>query len=409
MKERLTKKDILTIPNALSLLRILLIPLFVWLYVGEERPYASVAVVVFSGLTDIADGYIARHFHMVSDVGKILDPIADKLTQAAILLCLVCRWKELYWVFALLCLKELLQGLFGYAAIRVTGEVMSARWYGKVSTGVFYGTMILLFLFPNIPEIGFYVLVSLCVAALMLAMLLYVRYYLDIVWDVLLPGRSRKGVALKTFMLLMWAAVIAFCWFHRDAVTVDGILRITPHSMLLAVLFMLGLFALKSLSVVIYSGILYAASGILFPLPLAIAVNILGTGVMAALPYFLGRKMGGEALDSYVEKHKNANLLRRLRMGNTFWYTFLIRIINVLPFDIVSAYFGAMKASLTPYLLGTVIGMAPTCVLFPILGMNITNPRSPQFLISAAIEIAIMLASFGTILIMRRKGDKEKN
>ena len=177
IRKYLTKEQILTIPNVLSLFRLLLIPLMIYLYVAEERPYAALAVVAVSGLTDIADGYIARHFNMVSDVGKVLDPIADKLTQAALLICLASRYRVIYWVFALLCVKETLQTFFGYAAIRATGEVLGARWYGKVSTGVFYGVMILLMLFPELPETWAYILIGLCAAALAMALVLYVRYY----------------------------------------------------------------------------------------------------------------------------------------------------------------------------------------------------------------------------------------
>lgn len=180
MKRRLTKKDILTIPNAMSLFRILLIPLIIYLYSVEKFRYAAVGAVALSGLTDMADGYIARHFNMVSDVGKILDPIADKLTQAALLICLAGRYRVIYWVFALFCLKELLQGLLGLLAIRTTGEVQSARWYGKVSTGVFYGTVLLLLLIADMPEAWAYTLIGICTAALTAAMLLYMYHYLSL-------------------------------------------------------------------------------------------------------------------------------------------------------------------------------------------------------------------------------------
>ena len=107
-------------------------------------------------------------------------------------------------------------------------------------------------------------------------------------------------------------------------------------------------------------------------------------------------------------KHKNAAMLQRLRMENTFLYTTLIRIINILPFDIMSAYFGATQTRFVPYLLGSVLGMISSCVLFPILGTNITNPRSPQFLISAAIELVIMAASFLVLVYVRRRSGLEK-
>lgn len=181
MKRKLTKKDIFTIPNALSLFRILLIPLFVRLYLTPGCSFASVLVVALSGVTDVADGYIARHFNMISDIGKILDPVADKLTQAAILICLATRYRVIYWVVALLVVKELMQGSLGLAAVRASGEMQMALWYGKMSTSVFYVSMIVLLLFPNIPVNIAYILIGLCAAALLLALILYTRHYLSFI------------------------------------------------------------------------------------------------------------------------------------------------------------------------------------------------------------------------------------
>ena len=82
---------------SLSVVRLLLIPVIVWLYCGKQEYTAAVVVILLSGITDIADGIIARKYHMVSDFGKILDPIADKLTQAAIILCLTYNY-PLMWV-----------------------------------------------------------------------------------------------------------------------------------------------------------------------------------------------------------------------------------------------------------------------------------------------------------------------
>lgn len=83
---RLFKRDqIFTIPNLLSLVRLLMIPMIIWLYCEKEDYVAAAVMIVLSGLTDIADGIIARKFHLVSDLGKLLDPVADKLTQAALI------------------------------------------------------------------------------------------------------------------------------------------------------------------------------------------------------------------------------------------------------------------------------------------------------------------------------------
>ena len=87
----MSQKKIITIPNILSFFRLCLIPVIIWLYTVEKNDAAAGAVLILSGATDVADGFIARHFHMISDLGKVLDPIADKLTQAAMLFSLCTR------------------------------------------------------------------------------------------------------------------------------------------------------------------------------------------------------------------------------------------------------------------------------------------------------------------------------
>ncbi len=403
LKFRFGKKDILTIPNLLSLFRILLIPQIVWLYAAAGKDTAALIAVAVSAVTDVADGFIARRFHMVSELGKVLDPIADKLTQAALLICLAFRYPVLYWVFALFALKEILQGLLGLAVVKATGKMQFARWYGKLSTVVFYSTMFLLLLPVELPETLVRILILLCTAALMLAMICYTRDYLAIVWNALFPGSSRRSLGVRLFMLFMWIAAVIFFWLHRDCVSVEGTLRILPRSMILAVLLMLGLFALKSFSVVIHAGLLYAVSGILFPLPLAIGVNVLGTLLMASLSYGLGKQLGGGNIDAIVESHRNAVVLRKLQRENAFVFTAVTRLINLLPFDVISAYFGATQTPLAPYLLGSAAGMAAACVLFPLMGAYIVDVGSPRFIVSAVLEAVILLASLLTLLAVRSR------
>ena len=176
IKSRLTKKDILTIPNLLSVIRILLIPIIVILYV-RDRFLTAVLVIVLSGLTDVVDGKIARRFNMVSDFGKFLDPVADKLTQAALAVCLFSRYPVMIGLFLLMALKEGLQFFWGLKALKATDNLDSANWYGKVCTVLLYAVMIVLFLFPGIPGALAYTLIGLCAAMLILSMILYVRFF----------------------------------------------------------------------------------------------------------------------------------------------------------------------------------------------------------------------------------------
>lgn len=147
-----TTKRIFTIPNLLTVFRILLIPLIVWLYCGrQDYPLAAWALVL-SGVTDVADGFIARRFHMVSDLGKVLDPIADKLTQTAALVCLLIRFQAVWWLLGVLVVKETVMTVMGVLVIRRTGAVYSAAWHGKLATCVLYAVILAHIIWYDIPQ-----------------------------------------------------------------------------------------------------------------------------------------------------------------------------------------------------------------------------------------------------------------
>ena len=164
---------ILTIPNMMSFFRIALIPLFVWLYVHEHNAPATALVLVLSGVTDLADGYIARHFNMVSDFGKALDPVADKLTQSAMLLCLFTKFPLMLMVFLLMALKETFAAITSFLVIRKTGQVNSANWHGKINTCLLYGMMIIHIIWPTIPVTVSNGLIFLCVVMMVISAILY--------------------------------------------------------------------------------------------------------------------------------------------------------------------------------------------------------------------------------------------
>ena len=180
MKKLFTKKNILTIPNFLSLLRILMIPIIVWLYLVEKNPYAAAAVVILSGLTDVADGIIARKFNMISDFGKILDPIADKLTQVALIVSLSMTYEKMLWLVGLFIVKESIVSLLGYITLRNTDSVESAKWYGKLSTFVLYASIIALILFPSMPAWTTDAIIIFSSAVLCLSLVMYTRFFIKI-------------------------------------------------------------------------------------------------------------------------------------------------------------------------------------------------------------------------------------
>ncbi len=148
-----TTKKIVTIPNLLSCFRIALIPVIAWLYVRRKEYQWAGGVLLLSGVTDIADGYIARHFNMVSEVGKVLDPIADKLTQACVLLCLVQRYPLMLLPICLMAAKELFMIVCGLAILHNAQSVYSAMWHGKVASFLLDGTLVLHIFWQDIPKI----------------------------------------------------------------------------------------------------------------------------------------------------------------------------------------------------------------------------------------------------------------
>lgn len=168
-----SESKILTVPNLLSLFRLLLIPVIVWLYWFQKDYFPAGALLILSGLTDLADGYIARHFNAVSNVGKILDPIADKLTQAAMLFCLVTRFPLMAAPFGFLVIKELFIGTTGLLMIRKTGKVVGADFHGKVATTLLYAMMILhIFWIDITPEISA-VTIVICLISMAFTLLVY--------------------------------------------------------------------------------------------------------------------------------------------------------------------------------------------------------------------------------------------
>ena len=170
------EKKIITIPNILSMLRLCLIPAFVWLYVAKEAYYLTAGVLLLSGITDLVDGFVARRFHMVSDFGKALDPVADKLTQAAMLFCLVVRFPMMWIPLVLLTIKEVSTGVIALLVVKKSGVVKGAVWHGKVTTALLYAVMLLHLIWYTIPLTVSGILIGLCVLMMLYSWVLYGWY-----------------------------------------------------------------------------------------------------------------------------------------------------------------------------------------------------------------------------------------
>ncbi len=179
IKGRAKKKDIWTLPNVLSFVRIALIPAILYLYIGLGRRFFSACLLALSYASDIADGIIARKFNMISDVGKMLDPLADKLTQASLVICIAVTRSEgwtAWMLFGLMAAKEIATALSGFFAVRRTGKVSGAKWYGKVST-VALNAMFALILFIPMPPVLETSLLFVCAGVMVFSAVSYLFFF----------------------------------------------------------------------------------------------------------------------------------------------------------------------------------------------------------------------------------------
>lgn len=149
------KKEIWTIPNLLSLFRLLLIPVYVIIYLNAKESsdyYLAAMILAVSCLTDLIDGKIARHYNMISTVGKILDPLADKLTQFALILCLSMKYTVLWYLVGLFVIKESFQLIAGGINLKRGRVLKGALMSGKICTTVLFISLILMVMLPELTE-----------------------------------------------------------------------------------------------------------------------------------------------------------------------------------------------------------------------------------------------------------------
>ena len=174
------RSQIWSIPNLLSFFRILLIPLMVTLY-WKGRTIAAVIVLGVSAASDIADGQIARRCHMVTDLGKMLDPLADKLTQGAALVCTARVHPQALLLFAFMAVKELTQAAIGGYVVKKTGNVFHSRWFGKLCTVVTTVCIMAMFVFPRLPEWAVNGMLILCGVLMLVSLILYAKLFLKFI------------------------------------------------------------------------------------------------------------------------------------------------------------------------------------------------------------------------------------
>lgn len=188
------KEELFTIPNILTYIRLIAIPFFVWMmaeYAADKDAlkylWAGIGIFVFAEITDICDGYIARHFNQISDIGKILDPIADKVLQCVAMLML-CICGNLHWIFAVVIIvKEIYMGVTSKYYMRASKRQVEQKSnkVGKAGAAIYFIGIALAF-FAGLHEIVFYVDTAILAIGSILAIIAAVQY------TVIYNGQLRK-------------------------------------------------------------------------------------------------------------------------------------------------------------------------------------------------------------------------
>lgn len=173
VRSKLTKDQIITIPNILSFFRLALIPVIVWLYVFRDSRLWTTVVILISGLTDIIDGFIARKFNMTSDFGKAIDPLADKLTQLAVLCCLIIDFPLIGLPVTVMIIKEIGSFALRLIVFKKTERVDSAAWHGKLTTVLLHSIILLHVIWISIPEGISTACILLCTLMMIISCILY--------------------------------------------------------------------------------------------------------------------------------------------------------------------------------------------------------------------------------------------
>ena len=174
------KKDLFTIPNIIGYVRIALIPVFCWLYLTADSAvdyYCAMGVVLFSSFTDLFDGMIARKWNQVTQLGKILDPVADKLTHAAMAICLMTRYPLMWALAVLMVLKEGYMAVMGIRFLKKDKMMDGAMWFGKICTATLFAGMVILFFFFDMPRLCANIIICVMMAVMLVTFLKYIQFY----------------------------------------------------------------------------------------------------------------------------------------------------------------------------------------------------------------------------------------
>ena len=201
-KLKIKKSEWYAIPNILGYIRIILIPLFVWRYLSAQTTldyYIAAGIVVLSSLTDMLDGKIARKFNQITNLGKVLDPVADKFTLCAILTCFSIKHQAFRLLLCLFLIKEVTMGLLTIFLFQKHGKKLDgAKWFGKLATAVTDVIVVILLLFPQSLEHDVfskymtYAMIFVIAGVMLLVFFMYTKVLLEMLFEAISNSKKNR-------------------------------------------------------------------------------------------------------------------------------------------------------------------------------------------------------------------------
>ena len=171
------------VPNIISIFRILLVPVFIVTYFCGDHDIKLYPAIIFAvaAFSDFLDGFLARRFNASSNLGKVLDPLGDKLMTVSALVCITIDGIIPIWAVLVVCVKEILMAIGGYVLHKVARvDVAPANLLGKTSTVVFFIVCVALMVFRNMPGIVAILIISFAVALALCALAAYLKTYITV-------------------------------------------------------------------------------------------------------------------------------------------------------------------------------------------------------------------------------------
>ena len=211
--------------------------------------------------------------------------------------------------------------------------------------------------------------------------------------------RLSQMLRFLPLLLMLGAALWLLLHLSRLDLSLDAVLNYTPKDPLHAACFLWLGFAVKSITIFFPIHALFAASGVLFPLPIALAVNLVGIFITLTLPYLIGRVAGKDLTERLLERRPKMQQLREIRCRNNFFFSFLVRALGILSCDLVSLYFGNTRLPYGAYISGAMLGFLPDVILGTVAGMQLAELSTPWLLLTLALKLLLCVLS---VLIYQR-------